>query len=81
MRKWQGGFVAAVFVVVVLVFVVAFDETVHKGRTLYRDPDSGPGRGHKTLHVVGDMDLTRVRPRCCFVVVVVFVVLSGAVGR
>ena len=26
----------------------------------YRDPDSAPGRGQKTLHVTGDMNLTKM---------------------
>ena len=33
---------------------------VNKGMTSYRDPVSGPGRGQKTLHVTGEMDLTKL---------------------
>ena len=36
-------------------------KVVNKGQTSYRDPESGPGRGQKTLHVTGDMDLSKVR--------------------
>jgi len=32
----------------------------HKGLISYRDPESAPGRGHRTLHVAADMDLTKM---------------------
>ena len=35
-------------------------QVVNKGLVSYKDPESGPGRGQKTLHVTGDMDLTKV---------------------
>ena len=36
-------------------------QVVNKGLTSYRDPGSAPGRGQKTLHITGDMDLTKVK--------------------
>ena len=35
-------------------------QIVNKGLVSYRDPDSAPGRGQKTLHVTGDMNLTKM---------------------
>ncbi|XP_059098251.1 histone acetyltransferase KAT6A-like isoform X2 [Tigriopus californicus] len=35
-------------------------KVVNKGLTSYRDPESAPGRGQKTLHITGDMDLTKL---------------------
>ncbi len=32
----------------------------NKGMVSYRDPESAPGRGQKTLHVTSDMDLTKM---------------------
>jgi histone acetyltransferase MYST4 len=32
----------------------------NKGLVSYRDPESAPGRGQKTLHVTNDMDLTKM---------------------
>ena len=37
-----------------------FFQIVNKGLVSYRDPDSAPGRGTKTLHVTGDMNLTKM---------------------
>ena len=36
---------------------------INKGLVSYRDPESAPGRGQKTLNVTRDMDLTKVRNR------------------
>ena len=41
-------------------YVPFYLQVVNKGLTSYKDPESGPGRGQKTLHVTGDMDLTKV---------------------
>ena len=38
-------------------------KVVNKGLTSYRDPGSAPGRGQRTLHITGDMDLTKVGKR------------------
>ena len=35
-------------------------QVCNKGLVSYRDPESAPGRGQKTLHVTNDMDLTKV---------------------
>ena len=37
-----------------------FFQVCNKGLVSYRDPESAPGRGQKTLHVTSDMDLTKV---------------------
>merc|ERR1712012_629751 len=38
----------------------SISKVVNKGLTSYRDPGSAPGRGQKTLHITGDMDLTKM---------------------
>jgi hypothetical protein len=37
---------------------------INKGLVSYRDPESAPGRGQKTLNVTRDMDLTKLIVKC-----------------
>ena len=37
---------------------------INKGLVSYRDPESAPGRGQKTLNVTRDMDLTKMFVKC-----------------
>jgi hypothetical protein len=39
-------------------------QVINKGLVSYRDPESAPGRGQKTLNVTRDMDLTKLFVKC-----------------
>uniref|UniRef100_A0A0K2TJ40 Uncharacterized protein n=1 Tax=Lepeophtheirus salmonis TaxID=72036 RepID=A0A0K2TJ40_LEPSM len=39
-------------------------KVLNKGLISYRDPGSAPGRGQKTLHITGDMDLCKMVLKC-----------------
>ena len=41
-------------------FYIFIFQVINKGLVSYRDPESAPGRGQKTLNVTRDMDLTKV---------------------